>query len=87
MLCESYLYFSSIDVRTSFFLLALYSFTCDVPNTHSIGLLHTCIKKMILIFKGHTNRSGYVILLADKKMRCIVEGGTARVFHFHTHIY
>ena len=37
--------FSSIDVRTmhSFFLLAPYAFTCDVPNKYSI--LHTCIKK------------------------------------------
>ena len=48
--CESYLYgamfFSSIDARTvhSFFLLALYLFTCDVPNKYSI--MYTCMKKI-----------------------------------------
>ena len=48
--------FSSIDVRTKhrFFLLALYTFTCDVPNKYSI--MHTCIKKLIVIYNEYTDR-------------------------------
>ena len=50
------MFFSIFDVRTmhSFFLLALYTFTCDVPNKYSI--MHTCIKKLIGIFNGYTDR-------------------------------
>ena len=48
--------FSSINLQTmhSFFLLVLYTFTCDVPDKYS--MMHTCIKKLIVIFNGYTDR-------------------------------
>ena len=38
----------------SFFLLTLYSFTCDVTKKYSI--LHTCIIKLTVIFKRYADK-------------------------------